>query len=254
MNIKIDTSKLHAHAMTMSGIGKYTFPNAIRATLNSLAFDVKTVTIEKSASNSFTRRKKNFFKANSRVETAKGSTVSSMKSMVGMVSSGLHNSDTNYAVRDLEQQEHGGTINSKALIPKDEARIGNSHDKMVATGARIETIKKRNTISSLHSQLSGKQASDKQKFMYSVKQANKNDIVIGNLPNRNGAYGVYLVMQPFNKKTKKFKLKKIYTFKHGRTVRIKTATHFMEKASLMSMRNVDRFFRENMLRYMPKQK
>lgn len=252
MNIKIDTSKLHAHAMTINGIGKYTFPNAIRATLNSLAFDVKKESLPRSSSSEFVKRKANFFKANSRVEQAKGNVTSSMKSMVGMVSSGLHNSSTNYAVKDLEQQEHGGRIGGKAFIPQNEARVGKSHDKMVATGSRIEAIKPKKVHSALQSSIKTRQSA-KAQFMYTVKEASKGDIVIGNIPTKSGSYMVFVVTQAFNKKTRKYKLKPIYTFKHGRSVEVK-ATHFMEKASLRTMTKVDKFFYENMLRYMPKQK
>lgn len=253
MNIKIDTSKLYAHAMTISGIGKYTFPNAIRVTLNSLAFDVKKESIEKVANSTFTRRRKQFFKANSRVEVATGSDVSSMRSMIGMVSSGLHNSNTNYAVRNLEQQEHGGTIGSKALIPTKEARVGDSHDRLVRVKDRIASIKNQKTISTAYSQLNGKKMSDKQKFMHATKVASKDDIIVGNIPNKSGSYNVFRVVTPYTKKNKA-KLKWIYTFKGGRTVNINQPTHFMRRASLMSMRNVDKFFHQNMMRYMPKQK
>ena len=114
-------------------LNKTAFPNAVRTALNSAAFYVKQETLLPIAKQVFTERQPNFFRANSRVKMAQLGPVNSMESKIGMVDL----SGDNFAVRDLEQQEHGGKIGGKSLIPLDPARTSKRYQKKVAKKSRL---------------------------------------------------------------------------------------------------------------------
>ncbi len=122
----INNNAVVAHTNRLEKLHKSALPLAIRGTLNNAAFDVKQTTMPKSAINSFKSRKKNFFKANSRVDQAKGFNVKSMSAIVGFTSGKLKGG-SNFAVKDLEQQERGGIIKGKTFIPNrtGKEKIGN---------------------------------------------------------------------------------------------------------------------------------
>lgn len=123
---------------------KYALPVAIRGTLNDTAFKMKTVTMPKNAKNIFEERQPNFFKANSRYEPAQGFSINTMVSTVGFISSGLHNQATNFAVKDLEQQEESGTIRGRSFKPLPGARKGGTGN--VRANSRISQLLKAGNI------------------------------------------------------------------------------------------------------------
>ncbi len=82
---------------------------AIRQTLNDAAYDVKLRTMPQTSDASFIKRKPTFWKAKSRVEGAKGFDVNTMQSTVGFLEGNKHSQ----AVRDLDEQEHGGRIDDR---------------------------------------------------------------------------------------------------------------------------------------------
>lgn len=141
MGLKINTDAVVRYTNQLEKISRSALPVAIRTALNSVAFDVKKNSLIKSSEKEFTTRQKNFFRANSRVEMASGFDITSMKSVVGMVEGGLKGGN-NYAVRDLEQQEYGGTISGKSFIPMDSARSGKNNARIVRPSNRISGIKK----------------------------------------------------------------------------------------------------------------
>jgi hypothetical protein len=139
MQLNIDSSAVVKHANTLERMHKSALPVAIRGTLNKAAFNVKKDTLPRSATRNFINRSPNFFKAFSKVEMASGFNVNNMQSTVGMVNQDLKGSN-NYAVKDLEQQESGGTIKGKSFIPMTDAR-GGSRSKPVRPGNRMSAIK-----------------------------------------------------------------------------------------------------------------
>lgn len=137
MRLVIDTEHLKEHAVKLEKINRSALPVAIRGTLNDAVYDVKTRSMPKSAE-VFKKRSPNFFKANSKFEKAAGFNVDGMKATVGFYENKLTNQSTNHAVKDLEQQEHGGEIDHKTFIPMKPARVGN---KMVRPNLRMHTLK-----------------------------------------------------------------------------------------------------------------
>lgn len=232
-NVNTDASVQHANRLEK--ISKNALPNAIRSTLNNTVFDVKTKTMPKFSDKSFTKRQPNFFKANSKYEKAVGNNVKTMKATIGMVSTGLSGTD-NYAVKDLEKQESGGTILHRSFVALKTARIGNSPNKPVRPNARLSKI---NRIVNVRNS-SGN--TSKEKFVKAVIEAGPDGYVMGG--KKNILYQVKYKGKS-NITTKKsnftFKLIPLYQFRKGRKVKVKS-TNFMKDASLESGRKMEKLF------------
>jgi len=222
------------HSVLLSRMRKSALPNAVRDTLNAAAFDVKGNTLFKSAEENFVMRDKNFFKANSRVEKAAGFDINTMHSTVGMKSMG----GTNHAVDDLEQQEHGGTIRGKSFIPSqsNEARVSKSHAKKVKKEARLSTLKK------MVRARSAQGSSEGQRFIKTAHHVG----VKGKFISERGV--VWRVNSLARTRGGSMKLSRLYTYKSGRSISIKTATHFMQEAAEKSAKGLPRWFQANALR------
>lgn len=224
MHFRVDTDEVIEFTNRLEKLNRSAFPSAVRNTLNSLAFDVKQRTMLKVTEKTFTIRQKNFFKANSRVETAKGFHVGSMKSQVGFVSL----NGNNYAVDDLEQQEHGGKIDGRSFIPLAPARTSNSLNRNVSRRNRISGIK--NIVKTSDSNAS----SQGEGFVKSVLFAG----VGGHVLHKNTLFRVDKIGD------KKFKLKALYSFKKSRSVSVKK-TRFMERSADITTRKSTFFFKES---------
>lgn len=198
-------------------------PSAVRSALNDAAYDVKTNTMPKSADR-FEKRSPNFFKANSKYEKATGTRISTMKSIIGFFSNNLKGGN-NHAVKDLEQQEKGGMIKGKALIPMRQARIGQQQGKNVRPINRTTAI--RNVVDSR--QISG--VNNAQKLVKAIVKAGKGGHVLSN--------GTMFAVNSANRGA--FKLTPLYSYEKGRGVKVKE-TKFMESASLKSGSKLEGYF------------
>lgn len=218
MILNVNTDELVKFTNKLERINRSAFPMAVREALNSAAFYVKSTTLPISTEANFIKRQPNFFKANSRVETAKGFDLSGMVAKIGMIDLG----GNNYAVDDLEQQEHGGKIDGKSFIPLDSARKGNDNKKLVAPRNRISKIK--NIIRS--AQTDG--VNEKQRFVESVIKAGSGGFVLSER-------GILWRIDAMNKKTP------LYSYKKSRSVGVKK-TNFMKEATLQSAKKIDDFY------------
>lgn len=229
MFLNINSSAVVVFTNKLEKLHRSGLPLAIRGTLNKAAFNVKQVTMPQSADKAFVKRQPNFFKANSRVEMAKGYDVKQMQSMVGFVSENLRGYN-NFAVRELEQQEYGGEIDRRTFIPLDEAR-GGSSTKLVRPTNRLSAIK--GIVNSNHGA-----GSRKARFVRAAFKAGKGGFVIGNFGRKK-----LVRIERISKSTGKLSLatKALYSFSKGRSVRV-NRTGFMKEASLSSAHQMDRFF------------
>lgn len=227
LNVNTDFTK------KLEQISRSAFPVAVRQTLNTVAFDVKKNTLQKSAELAFEKRSPNFFKANSRVEMAKGFALSSMASMVSMTSSGLKGG-SNYAVDDLDAQERGGTIQKKSFIPLAAARGAKNNSKPVRPMNRLSGIKK------IVDAKRAKGVNDRQKFVKSVYFAGVGGYVLGDFKGKRILWRV----NSLNKTGKNsFKLTPLYSYEKNRSVHVKR-TGFMQNAAEMSGKNIQDYFIE----------
>jgi hypothetical protein len=227
MQLNINSKAVVKFTNTLEKLHRSALPSAIGGALNDAAFDVKTNTMPKHARNEFEERQPNFFKANSRFEKATGFDVNSMKATVGFIEGGLKGGN-NFAVRDLEQQEEGGTITHKAFIPMKGARRNNRG--VVRSNARIEQLK--NII-----KVEGASAKNaKEKFVKSMIFAGKGGFVLskGILWKINSVKRLGNGNHVFNKTA-------LYSVQSKRSVKVQ-GRHFMRDASLESANRMESFF------------
>jgi hypothetical protein len=173
MKININADAAVVFANKLEKINKSALPAAIRNTLNAAAFDVKKNTMPAAAKGAFIQRKPTFFKANSKVRPASGSSVRSMQAIVGFTPlSGKGNT-----VEDLQEQEYGGSIGGRAFIPLKKARAGGSWNKNVRSKMRIGTIKTK--IVDMGNAGPKNAKNPRQKFIKSAVHAGKGGFILG---------------------------------------------------------------------------
>lgn len=219
MQLNINTDELVKLTNKLERLHRSALPVAVRGALNNAAFDVKKNTMLKTSEDAFINRQKNFFKANSSVKMASGFDIESMEAVIGFESSKLKGS-SNYSVKDLEQQENGGTIKGRTFIAMKQARASNSNVKNVRPNNRISGIKNIKKVSQ-----------NKNNFARTVHSAG----IGGHVLNSKALFRVDKIAG------RTFKVTPLYSFKKSRSVQVKK-TGFMQKASLMSAKKLEGYF------------
>lgn len=220
--LNVNTDAVVVFTNKLEKLNRSAFPVAVRAALNSAAFDVKMNQLQRSADLHFKKRQPNFFKANSRVEKATGWYLDEMEAKVGMIDLG----GTNFAVDDLEQQEHGGKIGGKTLIPMDQKIHAGT--RRTASKNRMNKIKNVRNIDAI----SGR-ANIKNVFIRSVHKSGVGKLILY----KSTIFRIDGIARS------KIKLSAIYSVKKGRAVKVKP-THFMKEAAISSGMQMDKFFIE----------
>lgn len=216
IRLDVNADNLIKFTNQLESVSRTAFPKAVRATLNSLAFDVKKNTMPKTTEKAFVNRDKNFFRANSRVEMAKGNHVDGMSSMVGFLAAG--NVKSKDAVDNLEEQERGGVIRNRSFVPKRTSRTSKNYSRMVARRNRLRNIKRIVVVSEAPGKTHG------QKFIQSAIHAGEKGILL--------TQNSLLRIDKMERKNGKwvFKITRLYSYKENRSVRIKRARFFMRDA------------------------
>jgi hypothetical protein len=230
MQLNINTDAAVIFTDRLEAIGKSALPNAVRETLSKAALDVKKNTMPKTVDKQFESRRKNFFRANSIVDFAQGKDISSMRSAVGFFENKLSAKTTNFAVKNLEQQEFGGNISNKAFIPLDNARVGKSYNRLVRANSRISKLK----ITSAKNQ---KGATKEQKFKVAVLKAGVGGNVLGST--KKGETILWRVQSIL--KNGQPKLLALYDYQKGRSVKV-DKTNFMKKSAEETQKNIDKIY------------
>ncbi len=249
MNIQVDISNFQHFANRLRSLSRTAFPVAIRKTINDAAFNTKLNTIPKKANNTFKKRQPNFFKANSKVISASGLNVGSMKATVGFFSNNLKGNN-NAAVKDLEEQEHGGMINRKTFIPEEGARSGaGGLVKPNRRLGKLPSLTGRVAVSSSRGLIGGKMKvikSKKQRFIRAAFMAKKRfgGFVLGN-KNSNGSRTLSIISSISSSGGHvNIKRSPLYNVNKGRAVKV-SATNFMKRASYESGLEMGNMFIKN---------
>jgi hypothetical protein len=229
MQIDINTDAAIVFSDILERIGKSALPNAVRETLSKTALDVKQKTMPQTAETLFTNRRKNFFKANSVVDFAKGKDINSMRSAVGFNSQKLKGGN-NFAVKDLEQQEYGGDIDGKSFIPLDNARIGKSYKKSVRANARISGFKNLPNVSN------AKGANWKQRAIKTAVFTGVGKYMLATSGRVGSIYKITSIRRDNGNTV--FKKIKMYSYDKNRNVKVR-ATGFMEKSADISQKKMN---------------
>lgn len=230
INLDVNTDKLVQFSAKLERLRKDRFPYVVRTVLNSAAFDVKQKTMPATVNRTFTRRNKKFFKVSSRVEMVSTKEVNSMRSVVGFIPP--RGSKNSYAVKELEQQEHGGVIPKKSYIPLNTARTSKSYKRRVQKKNRLEEIKGR-VVEAAES----RGANQRQRFVKALLYAQEKgkDFVLAE-------WGIlYRVNSAGRNARGRFKTSAIYSYKRGRSIQVK-GTDFMSTSSERSAKKMDDFF------------
>ena len=228
MILNINNNEVMHHTNRLRELHKSGLPVAIRETLNTAAFDVKKNTMPLSAKKSFIERQPTFFKANSKVDKAKGFNTSTMKSTVGFFSNNLKGSN-NYAVEDLEEQENSGTIEKKTFIPTVHARKGGTKRGLVKPNFRLSKIREKGITDA--KLMGGKNA--RQNYLIAANEAGVGGFVL---------YKKMLWRINSLKEKSKVQRTPIYSVVAKRSIRVKS-TNFMKSASLQSANKMDNYFK-----------
>jgi hypothetical protein len=247
--ININSKAVKDFTAKLEKISRHDLPIAIRQTLNDAAYDVKLHTMPQTSDASFIKRKPTFWKAKSRVDSAKGFDVMTMQSTVGFLEGTKHSQ----AVRNLEQQEHGGTIDDKDFIAEDSSRHGGSYSQQVKAKNWLRKIDPEfnttkwdgNMPSSIVQAKDQIGHSHKQKFFRAALEAGRGGYVLGN----NKSQVLFRVTKLYKENKKvKFDLEPLYSFREGRVIKIQKKTHFMRNAALKSATKMEGFFNKNAIK------
>lgn len=241
--IVLDISEYKEFQKKLEQLHLYAYPSVVRATLTSAAFTAKTKTVDREAKKQFTRRESNFFRANSTFIKASGNDISRMKSTVGMFENKLSNKSTNYAVKDLEQQEDGGNIGGRSFIPMKQARAGGRYNGKIKTKYRLKSIKRNKFISVNDSDGRSK----KQQFVRaSIVAVTKGDgYVLGHKTSSGGRtlFKIDFIRTSINKRRFQMKFTPIYNVKKNRKVKV-DSTNFMEKSAIRASKIMPQTFKK----------
>lgn len=221
--LDINSDAVVVFANKLEKLSSTAFPNVVRKTLNDTALDVKKFTLPKSAAQSFETRQPNFFRSQSRVIFASGRSVNSMAATVGMMDSGLRGGSTNYAVKNLQKQEHGGSIGGRSLIPTDAARV---------TGSRKRKVKAKNRIGRITKIVRAKE-NTRGAWIKAAVAAGEGGLIHGSFSSVvwrikrivRGSGGIRVKVEP------------VYSFEKGRSVNV-NATGFSERAAFWSAKKL----------------
>lgn len=228
MKLNINNKAVKEQTDRLRTLHRSALPNAIRNTLNEAALDVKKNTMPESVKKSFIERSPTFFKANSKVDFATGYNVNSMSATVGFFENKLINGTTNYSIKDLEEQEDGGTINMKTFIPTVHARKGKTKKGLVKPNFRLNKIREKGLINA--NKLSGK--NERQKYLIAANMAGV------------GGFVIYKrMLWRINSLRKKSKVERtpIYSVSKGRNIKVKN-TQFMKLASLKTANKMEGYY------------
>lgn len=238
--IAVDTKQLYNLGVKLINVHRAAMPNAVRFTLNDIAFDVKKNTLLPALSKSdMIIRSESFFKKYSGVDKATGWDIDRMQAEVGMIPSG----NASKAVSRLKEQEEGGTL-PHYFVPDIQARTGGTRRGKVRAPYRHARMNLRARV----------RFGDKQRLIREVAGtriasggAGRGNVII---------YGSVLYeIRGFKRMRKsdtiKLHLKKLYTFRQGRKVHLKPQ-RFMEKAAMTSGQKLQEIFNSNAERQLKK--
>ena len=233
-----------------------TLPNLVKDTLDFAAKYTKQNTMPKQAKRDFSIRQQNFFTATSHIDYVKKThNIGEMQSAMGFdpAQQKALTPANNFSVKDLQEQEYGGMIGGKTFIPLPAARNGNSNMGLVINKYRLSEIRKKSFV--FADKAPGK--NNKEKWIKSCVFVGVGGFVVGTGIDRTFLFQVDSISkvkvgasQPgsifrnraYARTITVIKATKLYSVQYHREVDIKKATHFMEKASETTNKQLEAFY------------
>ena len=238
----VNTKEVIKFSKKLERISKNALPRATRNTLNELAFDTKKRTLPQEFDKAFTVRKKAFPRAFSRVETAKSLKINQMEAVVGMTNKGRRGVEQ--AGENMRQQQLGGRIKGRTLVPHDMARVGGKNQRNVRVENRVSNVKVQ-----LKSRIS-RHGKAKQRFIRTATHALErfgSTAVIMHTTRARKTFIYRVKRGGSDLRTDDFNIKvtPLYSVKKGRSVNIKDPVTFTRRAALRSQKQANRVFRKH---------
>jgi len=234
IQLNINDAALVVFTDKLERLNRSALPVVVRQTLNSAAFHLKQTALIKTTDKTFIKRKPSFWRAFSRVSTARGFNIQMMRSMVGFTGN-------DQAVDDLVQQERGGTIESRSFIAMDSARVSKSERRPVRANARLRNIH-------IVDARKGPGTSTKAKFVRAVHKAGRGGFVLAEYKDKTILWRVNSTRRT---KDGSFKLTAIYSYEAGRDVQVKP-TGFMTRSAQSTRQQIPGFFKQHAQRQFQK--
>lgn len=220
MEIKVDTTELERLSKALIQFRKSAFPSVTRSTLNDLAFETKK-NVKDLSYKQFTireRPRQNIFNTGILVDKAKFDRIESMKSRVGLNNQQF--AKWGELAFKVAKQEVGGTIDKKSMIPLNTVRTSKSNAKKIMARKKLTKI--------------------------DLKSKNKGGYFKFKAKN-----GKQYIAEPIGR-GKRRKLRLLYTYKKGRSVRIKKRP-FLIPSAIKASKKTNQFFKINARRTIAKQ-
>lgn len=231
--ITVDFTEFREVQSSLNKLHRAVLPNAVRFTLNDLAFDVKKNTLFESIQKNFEIVKSpSLFKKHSLVMKAEGWDVSKMKSTVGLMPS----SNTAKVMDRIATHEEGGMLESR-FIANDIARVGGLHKGKILKNKWLGSIKNIQNVP-----FGNKQELIKAVTRTGIKRGGKgkgNAVLYGHI-----LYEIKGFKRLRKTNTIELHLDRIYSYKKNRHVKVK-ATHFMAEAVSKTAVNIQEAFTKN---------
>lgn len=230
----VDFTEFNKMQAELSKLHRAVLPNSVRSTLNDLAFDVKKRTLIPAVDKTMILRNQSFFKKYSGVERAVGFEVNKMFSEVGFIPAG----SASKAVDRLEQQDEGGVLDKRNMVPLNKSRVGSTIKGKVRGSNYLNKIKIAGHV------IKG----DKQGL---IRGVTRTKISSGGAGKGVGIiYGQILYeILGFKRLRKtnsiKLNIKPIYSYKKDRKITVKPH-HFISKSAMESSSKCQELFNKNL--------
>lgn len=239
----VNTKEVVKFSKKLDLISKRSLPRVVKNTLNTMAFDTKKRTLIEESEKAFTNRNKTFFKRFSRVQPVKTNKIQTMRAVVGMTDSS-RSGQSEQAGANMKQQQLGGKIKGRTLIPLDTARVANDNKRNVR---RVNRIRNLNTV--LDTSIT-KGSKHRQRFIrtavFAVQRHGTSAVIQHQA--QNGKTYLYRISRGGNDiQTRQFNLKvtPLYSVKKGRSVNINSPTRFTLRAAKRSQKRGNQIFIKN---------
>ena len=237
----VNTKDVIKYSKKLDKISKNALPRAVMNTLNTMAFDTKKRTLIEESQKTFTVRNKTFFKRFSRVKATKLGKINKMRAFVGMVDQDKKGKVQ--AGENMKQQQIGGRIAGRTLVPLDTSRETEENRNRVLPKNRLKTIRQKPIIDSKLARTTKPKQRFIQSAIYAVQRYGSKGLV--KHTREDGKTFLYRIKRGGNDiMTRRFKLgvEPLYSVKRGRSVNISNPTRFTHRAALRSQKKANDIF------------
>jgi curved DNA-binding protein CbpA len=232
--ITIDFTEFREVQGSLNKLHRAVLPNAVRFTLNDLAFDVKKNTLIPAVDKTMILRNQPFFKKYSGVDKASGYEINKMYSEVGFIPSG----NATESVERLKQQDEGGTLQDRNMVPLDKSRIGSTLKGKVRGANYMNKIKLAGHVTK----------GDKQGLIRGVTRSRISSggagkgvsIIYGEI-----LYEILGYKRLRKTNSIKLNIKPIYSYKKNRKITVKPH-RFISKSAMESSNKCQELFNKNL--------